>query len=93
MDMNISDRRGAALSPTMATQEPGSAGGIENSMTANQIAEAYRASLTEHRMRFSEAFKIYKKALFWSAVMCLVSSSRDISTQRRGNLPPLPGAS
>lgn len=45
-------------------------------MTPNQIAEAYRASLAEQRMRFSEAFRIYKKALFWSAVMCLVSTSR-----------------
>lgn len=42
-------------------------------MTPNQVAEAYRASLTEHHMSFSEAFKIYRKALFWSAVMCLVS--------------------
>lgn len=45
----------------------------EMAMTPNQIAEAYRASVTEHQMTFSEAFGAYKKALFWSAVMGLVS--------------------
>lgn len=41
-------------------------------MTTNQIAEAYRASVNEHRMTLSEAGRTYKKALFWSAVMGMV---------------------
>lgn len=44
-------------------------------MTPNQVAEAYRASLNEHRMTLFEAMKTYKKALFWSAVMGLVSQA------------------
>lgn len=42
-------------------------------MTPNQIAEAYRASVNEHRMKLSDAGRAYKKALFWSAVMGMVS--------------------
>lgn len=42
-------------------------------MTPNQIAEAYRASVNEHRMKLSEAGRTYKKALFWSAMMGMVS--------------------
>lgn len=42
-------------------------------MTPNQIAEAYRASVNEHRMKLSDAGRTYKKALFWSAVMGMVS--------------------
>ncbi|KAJ4418520.1 hypothetical protein N0V82_005500 [Gnomoniopsis sp. IMI 355080] len=38
-------------------------------MTPNQTAEAYRASVNEHRMKLSDAGRAYKKALFWSAVM------------------------
>lgn len=64
-------------------------------MTPNQIAEAYRASLAEHRMGLSEAFRIYKKALFWSAVMCLVSiyevstCARDQTAVPSGRVPKL----
>lgn len=43
-------------------------------MTPNQVAEAYRASMSEHRMTFSEAVKTHKKALFWSAIMGMVST-------------------
>ncbi|KAF3759901.1 hypothetical protein M406DRAFT_51937 [Cryphonectria parasitica EP155] len=43
----------------------------QSALTPNQIAEAYRASMNEHRMTFFEAFQSYKKALFWSAVMGL----------------------
>ena len=43
------------------------------SMTPNQILEAYRAALIEHKMSFKDSFRIYKKALFWSAVMAFVS--------------------
>ena len=45
-----------------------------STMTAAQIGEAYRAAQTEHRMGFWQALKIYKKSLFWSAVMSLVST-------------------
>lgn len=44
-----------------------------SAMTPNQIAEAYRASVSEHRMKLSEATQTYKKALLWSAVMGMVS--------------------
>lgn len=46
---------------------------VNVTMTPNQVAEAYRATMSEHRMTFSEAVKTHKKALFWSAVMGLVS--------------------
>ena len=42
-----------------------------DTMTANQIAEAYKASLREHQMGFWSAVKTYKKALAWTAVVCL----------------------
>lgn len=42
-------------------------------MTPNQIAEASRASVNEHRMKLSDAGRTYKKALFWSAIMGMVS--------------------
>lgn len=41
-------------------------------MNPNQIAEAYRASVNEHRMTLFEAGRAYRKALFWSAVMGMV---------------------
>lgn len=41
-------------------------------MTPNQVAEAYRATVSEHRMTFSDAVKSHKRALFWSLVMGLV---------------------
>ena len=46
---------------------------IIGQMNANQVAEAYAAALTEHRMGFWEACKAYKKALWWTLVMGMVS--------------------
>ncbi|PSR82484.1 and other transporter-domain-containing protein [Coniella lustricola] len=40
-------------------------------MTPNQIAEAYRASVSEHKMELWTAIKTHKKAVFWSAIMGL----------------------
>ena len=47
---------------------------LEN-MTPNQIAEAYHASLAEHRMTTREAVTLYRWALFWGAWVCFVSCS------------------
>ena len=41
-------------------------------MSANEIQEAYRAAVTEHKMGAREAVSLYKKGLFWSAVISLV---------------------
>jgi hypothetical protein len=41
-------------------------------MTINQVAQAYRAALDEHKMPILEAARTYKEALGWSAVMATV---------------------
>ena len=43
-------------------------------LNPNQVMEAYRAALGEHRMSFRDSFRIYKKALFWSTVMAIVGN-------------------
>lgn len=48
--------------------------GNDAALSPNQVAEAYRATMSEHRMTFSDAVKTHKKALFWSAIMGLVST-------------------
>ena len=48
-----------------------------HNMTTNQIAEAYRATIREHKMGVLQAIRLYKKALGWSAIFGLV---RPIST-------------
>lgn len=57
-----------------------SSNGTDAAMTSNQVAEAYRATMTEHRMQFFDAVKTHRKALFWSAIMGLVSD-------KQGHLP------
>ena len=48
---------------------------VLGNMTANQVADAYRAALTEHNMKFWDACKIYKKALWWTMIMGMVGDS------------------
>ena len=43
------------------------------SMTQAQIADAYRAALSEHQMPWTTALGAYRKALFWSGVFGTVS--------------------
>ena len=45
--------------------------GMED-MSTTKVAEAYRAAMTEHKMGFWKAVRIYKKGMFWSAVMAVV---------------------
>ena len=42
---------------------------VTATMTPNQVADAYKASLKEHQMKFGEAVRIYKYALFWTLLM------------------------
>ncbi len=51
---------------------PGTASGDPAVMTINQVAQAYRAALDEHKMPILEAARTYKEALGWSAVMATV---------------------
>ena len=44
-------------------------------MSPEQVAEAYRASVAENKMGFWQALRIYKKGMFWSTVMSIVSWS------------------
>ena len=46
-------------------------------VTATQVAEAYKASLREHKMKLWPALKAYRKALCWTAIVCTVSQWGD----------------
>ena len=54
-----------------------------STMTQGQIVDAYRAALTEHKMPWTTALRVYNKALFWSAVFCSVNAT-DGSWEGRG---------
>lgn len=60
------------MADAMAAGRPGEVEGQNIGLSPNQIAEAYRASIYEHKMKFSTAFRTHKKALLWSAIMGLV---------------------
>ena len=47
---------------------------VLDGMSPAQIAEAYRAAQTEHKMGFKQAVRVYWKGLFWSAIMSVVSA-------------------
>lgn len=70
-----SDANVAVPQPVMreAQRTEPKGGGLHAQMTPNQIAEAYRASIKEHRIDLVAALGSYRKALFWSAVMGMVS--------------------
>ena len=48
-------------------------GVVVSEMTPNELQEAYTAATREHRMSFREGLRLYKSALFWTAVMSGVS--------------------
>lgn len=47
--------------------------GVRDDALVVDELEAKRAASVEHRLGFKQSVKIYKKALFWSAMVSMVS--------------------
>jgi hypothetical protein len=51
-------------------------------LTGAQLADAHRYALAEHAMKPRQAFSAYKKAIFWSVMVSMVSSLHGINDHK-----------
>ena len=74
VDLNVPDSL-ALQDDTMEKQT--ALGGIDKQ--AATAAEAQRAAMMEHSLGLMQAFKAYKKAIFWSVTVSMVRDSHQLA--------------